>query len=230
MASNLVNRATNGLHYLENDQPPKLFKKSKATDITFLVEGKELHFAKYPLTEGSDIFTQMIENSADPTVLQLDDVAYNHMIMFLECLHPKTFQSITDTTLEPVLSTAHRFGHAGVKKRCEDYIIQQFNSQGNPPDGMYPQFFFHLQVAERYEMEDAVQVGVSSERVKKAYFSASNQGILSLIHHPKGYKDDENFQQLSFRTKFLILSTRLTTAEAAMDLEDMYLETKKHIF
>ncbi|KAK3607693.1 hypothetical protein CHS0354_016716 [Potamilus streckersoni] len=116
----------------------------------------------------------------------------------------------------------------GVLNRCEEYILQQFNFQGNPPDGMYPQFFFHLQLAERYGMEDVVQVGVSSERVKKAYYSMSNQGILRLVHHSKGYKDEESFKQLSYRTKFLILSTRLTIAEAAIDLEDLYLESKKH--
>ncbi|KAK3600754.1 hypothetical protein CHS0354_017047 [Potamilus streckersoni] len=119
MASNCDKQSWARELLVKNVEPPELFKKSKATDITIMVGGKALHFAKFPLTQGSDVLAQMIENSADQSRLQLRDVAYNDMIMFLKCLHPKTFESITDKNLEPVTSVAHKFKHEAVPKRFE---------------------------------------------------------------------------------------------------------------
>ncbi|KAL3890966.1 hypothetical protein ACJMK2_003232 [Sinanodonta woodiana] len=194
---------------IELDPIPALFQKSELTDIILIVEGKELHFAKYPLIAGSTVFANMIKDSKDKSRLVLHDVPFYDMIMFLECLHPETLQIITDANLEQVARIAHRFKHKGILYRCEEYIIEKFNQVPESKDRMYPKFFFHLKVADKCEMEKAVQVGVSSERVEKAYYSGSND----YYSKTKGYEDNDDFKKLTADTKIQILSRRLRSTE-----------------
>ncbi|KAK3600742.1 hypothetical protein CHS0354_017031 [Potamilus streckersoni] len=91
--------------------------------------GHQLHFAKFPLIQGSDVLAQMIEKSADQSKLVIDNVAYEDILMFLECLHPKTLESITDKNLQPVLSIAKRFEHKGILKKC-DVLFNNSGSHG----------------------------------------------------------------------------------------------------
>ncbi|KAL3890958.1 hypothetical protein ACJMK2_003227 [Sinanodonta woodiana] len=87
------------LKEIEPDPIPELFRKSELTDITLIVKGNELHFAKYPLIAGSTVFANMVKDSEDKSRLVLQDVPYKDMIMFLECLHPETLQVITDNLI-----------------------------------------------------------------------------------------------------------------------------------
>ncbi|KAK3590283.1 hypothetical protein CHS0354_029078 [Potamilus streckersoni] len=208
----------------EDKKPPDLFQKSDLTDITLVVEGKELHFAKYPLIAGSSVFTCMIRDSENKSRLVLDDVPYQNMIMFLESLHPKTLKVITDQTLEQVTSIAHRFKHEGILHKCEEYIVERFNSECKSMDEMYPQFFFHLKVADKYGLKKAVQAGVLSKRVEKAYFFSKNLSRFGLNNIIKGYENDKNFNLLSSDTKFEILRRRLKVTEDVIELSDPFLK------
>ncbi|KAK3607694.1 hypothetical protein CHS0354_016717 [Potamilus streckersoni] len=193
----------------ECEEPPELFQKSELTDITLIVEGKELHFSKYPLMAGSVVFANMIKDSEDKSRLVLDDVPYDDMIMFLECLHPKRLQVTTDKNLEQVANIAHRFKHEGILYRCEEYIVERLSLKWNSKDEIYSNFFFHLKVADKCEMKNAVKAGVLSKRVEKVYFNANSQWGSS----EKGYENDKDYIQLSSDTKLQILSRRLKSTE-----------------
>ncbi|KAK3607691.1 hypothetical protein CHS0354_016714 [Potamilus streckersoni] len=192
----------------DDPEPPELFQKSEYTDITLIVEGKELHFAKHPLMAGSTVFANMIKGSEDKSRLELDDVTYCDMINFLECLHPKTLRLITDANLEQVAMISHRFKHEGILYRCEEYIVERFKQKSDSLDGMYPEFFFHLKVADKCEMKRAIQVGVWSAKVEKAFFSTHLWDIIN-----EGYEHDKDFIQISADTKLQILSRRLKSTE-----------------
>ncbi|KAL3890960.1 hypothetical protein ACJMK2_003229 [Sinanodonta woodiana] len=194
---------------IEPDPIPALFQKSELTDITLIVEGKELHFAKYPLMAGSTVFANMIKDSEDKSRLVLLDVPYKDMIMFLFCLHPETLQDITDENLEKVTRIAHRFKHKGILYRCEQYITEKFKQIPESKDRMYPNFFFHLKVADKFEMGKAIEAGVLTERVEKAYYSGNNDRYSKTL----GYEVNENFKELSADTKIKILSRRLRSTE-----------------
>ncbi|KAK3576257.1 hypothetical protein CHS0354_027058 [Potamilus streckersoni] len=187
-----------------------LFRKSKLTDITIVVGEKELHFSKYPLMEASAVLTELIEESEDQSRLQLTDVEYDDLVLFLACLHPKQLLSITDENLERVATLADHFEHVGVLKKCEEYIVQQFEMKRDNKDGMYPCFFFHLRIAECCGLSEAVQIGMSSKKVQMAYYSSKSLGPSSQL---KGYKGSDDFEELSLETKFEILRIRLEKAE-----------------
>ncbi|KAK3607697.1 hypothetical protein CHS0354_016721 [Potamilus streckersoni] len=199
----------------EDEQPPELFQKSDLTDITLVVEGKELHFVKFLLIQGSTVFDQMIKSSADPSRLKLDDLLYKDMVMFLECLHPKCFLEINDKNLEPVATIGRKFEYERILQICEQYIIQKFKKVRTTKDRMYPQFFFHLRVADKCGLEEAIETGVSSKQAELAYFSNAKWGR-------KGYEYNVNFSQISLETKFRMISNRLKEAEKRIPRDNLY--------
>ncbi|KAL3890961.1 hypothetical protein ACJMK2_003230 [Sinanodonta woodiana] len=199
--------------YVKPDLTADLFKKTELTDITLIVEGKELHFAKYPLIAGSTVFANMIKKENSRLVLH--GVRYIDMIVFLKCLHPKTLEVITDSNLEHVARIAHRFKQERILHRCEEYILEKFNQ-----DEMYPDFLFYLKVADQCKMNEVIQVGVSSERVKKAFFSRYSYEF----PYTGGYENNEDFKELSADTKVQILSSRLRFMEKETT-SDSYEET-----
>ncbi|KAL3857229.1 hypothetical protein ACJMK2_011921 [Sinanodonta woodiana] len=206
----------------QNVEPPELFRKSKGTDITLLISGKELHFGKYPLVQASVVFSRMIEESADQSKLQIDDVAYEDMIIFLECIHPQKLQAITDQNLVNILKIATKFQHEGILAKCEQYILHQFEAKCGTKDRMYEQYFFHLKSAEQFGLERVLNVGISSVRLEKAYFSSQRFAINFTPRNVTGYEHNEYFCGLSPETKMKILAQRVRALEKKTDRENPY--------
>ncbi|KAK3576259.1 hypothetical protein CHS0354_027061 [Potamilus streckersoni] len=124
-----------------------------------------------------------------------------------------------DENLERVATLADHFKHVGVLKKCEEYIVQQFEMSRDTKDGMYPCFFFHLRIAESCGLTEAVQIGMSSKKVQMTYYSSKSLGQSLQL---EGYKGSDDFEELSLETKFDILRIRLEKAEEMINSKFPY--------
>ena len=69
-------------------------RPDKTSDVTFIVEGKELHFCKSFLAASSPVFEKMFSSDfkeKESSVIPLPDKTYEEMDVFLQQFHPAYF-------------------------------------------------------------------------------------------------------------------------------------------
>ena len=74
----------------ERDKSP-FEERDHLTDVTFLVEGRELHFSKSFLTASSPVFEKMFSSDfkeKESSTIPLPDKTYEEMAIFLQQFHP----------------------------------------------------------------------------------------------------------------------------------------------
>ena len=69
-------------------------RPDKTSDVTFIVEGKELHFCKSFLAASSPVFEKMFSSDfkeKESSAIPLPDKTYEEMDIFLQQFHPAYF-------------------------------------------------------------------------------------------------------------------------------------------
>lgn len=124
-----------------------LINNSKYSDVTFLIEGKEVHANRAILSVRSEYFKVMLYSggmresiidrdeggkcSNEP--IELSDVSYE---VFLQILHYLYTDTINEIELEiglPLLMASERFMLDRLKSLCEEQISRYISSQNVIP-------------------------------------------------------------------------------------------------
>ena len=74
--------------------PSPFETRDNVSDVTFLVDGKELHFCKSILAASSPVFEKMFSSDfkeKESSVIPLPDKTYEEMDVFLQQFHPAYF-------------------------------------------------------------------------------------------------------------------------------------------
>jgi len=112
----------------------KLMDNEELSDVTFLVENKEVHANRAILAVRSEYFKVMLftgrmrESQPQQSIIELRDVPYNVFLKVLEYLYT---DSVSDLSLEisvSLLIISERFMLDRLKRLCEDSIRRDINS------------------------------------------------------------------------------------------------------
>ncbi|KAK7116048.1 uncharacterized protein [Littorina saxatilis] len=99
------------------------------SDVTFVVDGRELHFCKSFLKASSPVFDRMFSSDfteKDKRVIPLPGKKIKQMDVFLQQLHPvHCWKQIPDSLLDPILSLADEYQVEHIRRKSETYIEAQ---------------------------------------------------------------------------------------------------------
>ncbi|KAK7116043.1 BTB and MATH domain-containing protein 38-like isoform X2 [Littorina saxatilis] len=99
------------------------------SDVTFVVDGRELHFCKSFLKASSPVFNRMFSSDfteKDKRVIPLPGKKIKQMDVFLQQLHPvHCWKQIPDSLLDPILSLADEYQVEHIRRKSETYIGAQ---------------------------------------------------------------------------------------------------------
>jgi len=110
-----------------------LINNSEFGDVTFLVEGKEVHANKAILAVRSDYFKVMLysggmrESVEAGTPIELQDVSHAVFLKVMEYLYTDTVREITLDVGIHLLIVSERFMLDRLKALCEDFIRRDVN-------------------------------------------------------------------------------------------------------
>ncbi|KAK7116044.1 kelch repeat and BTB domain-containing protein 4-like isoform X1 [Littorina saxatilis] len=106
------------------------------SDVTFVVEGRELHFCKSFLKASSPVFDRMFSSDfkeKNKRVIPLPGKKIKQMDVFLQQLHPvHSWKQITDDQLDTILSLADEYQVEHIRHKCQTYIETQLDVNALP--------------------------------------------------------------------------------------------------
>ncbi|KAK7116045.1 BTB and MATH domain-containing protein 38-like [Littorina saxatilis] len=161
------------------------------TDVTFDVEGKQLHFSKHLLQMSSPVFDRMFTSDfkeKESSVIPLPGKTYQAMDTFLRQLHPAhCWKPITDGDLEALLQLADEYQVKHVQERCQKFMEAQISTS------YITCVLLYLRLCDKHKFE---------QTRTKAIESLASQGRV------KTWESCDEFKQLTLSTKYDLVRAR----------------------
>ena len=188
-------------------------KPNSHSDVVLLVEGKRVYCNKTILSCASPVFEKMFHGDfieKNQNEISLPGKKREDFISFLECIHPTTLAEITIENVGAVLPLAEEYQVVQLKKRCDTFLQRRIieldrkhgkNFQSSFQDRFNDQInaiVYVLQLADHYNL-----VQTCEEAINKM-----------VLYHWTSLEPFAEKANISDKTKFRILSTRMIAAES----------------
>ncbi|XP_061187122.1 uncharacterized protein LOC133195286 [Saccostrea echinata] len=177
------------------------------TDLTLIVEEKKLYVAKIVLMEASPVFRKMLTDEfkeKNASEIPLPGKEYSSFVLFLRCIFPREYVTLTESNIEELLPLAHEYDVKCILRECETWLLTELEfKKAKVP-------FHHLNVESDVKYLVKCLYYGSEYNLKELY----GECFQTLIPYKlTRYMQNEYYSMLPEKNKRKLLESRLSMIE-----------------